>query len=164
MWPFQHQCRALAVSDEFIALVEGAVREHDDAIVRARLADPCLEYLRLDPERVAQEHGQRKTHLVPPEVGHRRAMRRVVDRNADHEAERQATVDEDPAELGVLHRFRVEMQCGRIVRQGGNEDIVRLGDGAPDRVLEHLSHHEFFEIQARHLRSTRRSQGIADLV
>ena len=52
---------------------------------------------------------------VMPRLATVGAKRRVVHRDADHQAEREQRVDDSLAELGLRAIFLVEMQRGRIV-------------------------------------------------
>ena len=51
------------------------------------------------------------------------------------------------AELCGLHVFGVEVQGGRVMRHRRKKDVVRFGNGAPNRVVKNLADREFFEIE-----------------
>ncbi len=92
-----------------------------------------------------------KADFVPAQVRDRGAQRGVVDGNPNHQAERQAAVDDTLSELTVLAAvFFVEVQCGGIMGHRAEQHVVGFGDGAPDGVVENLPNLEFLEIQTRH--------------
>ena len=116
-----------------------------------RLARAHVDHFALDVNRVAVEHGPREAHLVPAEIADRRAERGVADRDADDEAERERAVDDARAELGVLLAILlVEMQRRGVHRERAEERVVGFGDGASQRVAEHVADLEFLEIESRH--------------
>ena len=63
-------------------------------------------------------------------------MRRVVDGDADHDAQREEAVDQRLAPLGLAGELVVDVQRLRVVRQAGEQRVVHLRDGAAHRVLE----------------------------
>src|SRR5258708_2787536 len=81
-----HQRLALALRDNLSALVDGGVVELDDAGIGARLALAHRQHRGPDLERVAMEHRLGEAHVGHAEIGHRRAERGVVHRDADHQA------------------------------------------------------------------------------
>ena len=88
----------------------------------------------------------RKPHLVPSQVGDCCADSRISDRDADHEGQRQAAIDDGLAELRVFHVLGIEMERRRIVGQCTEPDIIGFGDRPGYTVPESLPNGEFFEI------------------
>src|SRR5689334_7690328 len=84
---FAHQRLAGALGDVLAALIEGGMAKLDDASIGPRLAFPHRDDLGLDLERVAVEDGLGEAHIGHAKIGDGRAERRVVDGNANHEAE-----------------------------------------------------------------------------
>src|SRR5262245_56160700 len=74
----------------------------------------------------------READLGPAEVDRAR-LRRISDRQPEHERERERRVDEDAAPLGRLRRLLVEVQLVRVQREHREEEVVGLRDRAPDR-------------------------------
>ena len=105
---------------------------------------------RAHPHRVAVEYRLRKAHVGHAEIGDRGAQRRVADADADHQAQGEDAVDQRPAELGRFGELGVEMQRLRVHRHRREQHVVRLGDGAGHRVLEHLAFGELLEIEPGH--------------
>ena len=99
---------------------------------------------------VAVEDRLGKADLAHPEIGDRGTERRLADADADHQAEGEEAVDQALAELGLLGELLVEMQRLGVHRQGAEQHIVHLGDGAADRVLEDLPLFKLLEVQACH--------------
>lgn len=141
-----HQRVALALGDDLATLVDGAVKEQHDALRRPRFALAHLQYFARHMQRIAVKDRFGKDDIRHAEIGDGRAKRRLVHGDADHQAEREQRVDDALAELGGLAVFLVEMKLRRVVGHGGEEDVVRLRHGAPDRMLELLSDGKFFEI------------------
>src|SRR5574337_253365 len=146
----QHQRLAGAGADLVAVLVETLVPEGDDAGVRARGARADFLDRRARADRVAVEHRFRETHVGHPEVGDRRAERRVVHRQPDHEAEREDAVDQRPAELGRAAVLGIEVDRRRVGGDAAEPDVVGFGHRAPDPVVEDLSDGEFLEPAACH--------------
>src|SRR5574337_443637 len=121
----QHQRLAGAGADLVAVLVETLVPEGDDAGVRARGARADFLDRRARADRVAVEHRFRETHVGHPEVGDRRAERRVVHRQPDHEAEREDAVDQRPAELGRAAVLGIEVDRRRVGGDAAEPDVVR---------------------------------------
>src|SRR3954452_17801976 len=84
---------ALELAHDLVALVHAAGADLDDAVRRPRPRLAHREHLRLGADRVAHEHGLRQADLLPPEVDAAR-LRRVGDRETEHERERERRVDE----------------------------------------------------------------------
>ena len=137
---------------QFATLIEGAVEKCDDALVGPRSAFAKLDDLGFDPERVSVKNRLREAHFIPAEIRDGGPKSRIAHRDADHQAQREDAVYEPLPELGFRAAiFLVEVQAGRVVRQCAEQQIVRLGDCAMYRVVEHLPHYQLIEIQPRHL-------------
>jgi hypothetical protein len=122
----------------------------DDAGIGARLALAHLETLALAAQRVADENGGGEDQLVIAEVGNQRAERRVRDRHADHQAEGVDRIDQRLAELACRRRLMVEVHGLRVMGEGGDQHIVGLGDGASDRMGDHVADLPLVEIASSH--------------
>ena len=85
-----------------------------------------------------------------PQVGDGRPERRVVDRHADHQAEREQAVDERALELGRRREVRIQMQRLRIHRHRREQDVVGLRDGARPRVVERHADAKLFVVETGH--------------
>src|SRR5207237_2715013 len=99
MCPSLQEGRARALADQLAPLIEAAVRPGDDPRVGPRLALTNLEAFALAAQRVACEYGVGKDELVIAEVRDERSERRVVNADADHQAEREAAIDQRLAAL-----------------------------------------------------------------
>jgi hypothetical protein len=96
---------------------------------------------------VALEEGRRKLHLGHAEIADGGAERRLVDGDADHQAEGEQRVHQRLAELALrLGEVPVDMQRLRVIGEAGEQDVVHLRDGSPDRVLEHRAFGKLLEI------------------
>src|SRR5579885_3074598 len=91
--------------------------ENDDAPLRARLAFADLDHFSLRGDGVADEDRLGKLGAVETEVADGGAERGIADRETDHEAQRENTVDQALAELGVLREFRLHLQTWRTESQ-----------------------------------------------
>ena len=91
------------------------------------------EHLRRHMEGIAVEHGLGKPHVGHAEVADGGAERGVVDRDADHQAQREQAVDQRLAPLGLGREVMVDVQRLRVVGEAGEQRVVHLRDGAPDR-------------------------------
>src|SRR5262249_12901674 len=138
--------------DDLITLIEGAVDESDDAIVRAALGRANLVHFTFHAESIAVKHRVRESDFVPAEVGDSRSKRGIAHRDADHQAESKGAVDDAVSEFGLGPAvFLVQMQRCRIVGQRREEDVVGFGYGTPNRVRELLSKGEFFKVKSGHV-------------
>ena len=127
------------------------MREDDDALTGPGLALAHLQHFRFDPHGVAVEQRLGKAHLVPAEVGDGGAQHGVADRDAHHQGQREAAIDQALAELGLAAAvLLIEMQVGGVVRHGAEPDVVGFADRAADRVLEELTDMELIVIQTGH--------------
>src|SRR5690348_5542536 len=97
----QKQRGASAFAHQLIALVEAAVRPGDDSGIGARFAFAHGDALGFAAQRVAGEHWIGEFQRIVAEVRDQRPERGVADADADHQAEREAAVDERLAELGL---------------------------------------------------------------
>src|SRR5881394_2093842 len=88
-WLPQHKGRTFAVRDQFIALIERAVAEHHDAVLRARLALAQFQHFGFHAQGIAMKYGLRESYFVHAEIGDGAAERRLAHGNADHEAQRE---------------------------------------------------------------------------
>jgi hypothetical protein len=129
--------------------------EFDDAAIGLGFRRPHRFHLSFDMNRVAMEHGMRERRLRHAEVGDRRAERGIVDRDADHQAEREQRIDQRLAPLALRREIEIDMQRLRVERHDREEHVVALGDAALQRVPEDLSRSEFLEIATGHLRLLR---------
>ena len=145
-----HQCCAFADADEFIMLIERAVLENHNSIVGPRLRILQLKHLGFNSYGVTVEQRLWKSHIVPSQIGNRRADRCIADRYADHEAQGQTTVNQGFAKLRCFAVFRIDMQRRRIMRQRTEPNIVGLNDCPANRVIERLTYSELLEIQTCH--------------
>ena len=145
-----HQGCTFADANEFIMLIEGTVRENHNSVVRSRLRVLQLQHLGFNSDGVTVEQRLWKSHVVPSQIGYRRADRCIADRYANHEAQGQATVNQRFAKLRRFAVFRIDMQWRRIVRQCAEPNIVGFSDRPVNRVIECLTYGELFEIQTWH--------------
>jgi hypothetical protein len=145
-----HQGCTFADANEFIMLIEGTVRENHNSVVGSRLRVLQLQHLGFNSDGVTVEQRLWKSHVVPSQIGYRRAYRCIADRYADHEAQGQATVNQGFAKLRRFAVLRVDMQRRRIMRQCTEPNIIGLSDCPVNRVIERLTYGEFFEIQTWH--------------
>ena len=111
---FVHQRVPAGAAHELVALVVAAVLERDDALRGPRLRLPRRDDLRLAVQRVTHEHRGREHHLVEPEVGDGRAVRRLEHRDPDQEPEGEEAVDERLTELGARGVLGVEVEARRV--------------------------------------------------
>ena len=102
--------------------------------------------------RISAEQRLGEPYFVPAQVRNGRSMRRVTDRDADHETQCQAAIDQWLAELRALHIFGVQVQCRRVVRHGRQEHIIGLRYCPAYRMIEYLTNGEFFKVQSGHTR------------
>ena len=79
---------------------------------------------------VSPEYRLGKPHLAHPQIGDRGAECRVADADADHEAQSKRAVYQTLPEFGPFGEFGIEMQRLRVHRQGAEQHVVHLGDGA----------------------------------
>src|SRR4030095_7805258 len=150
-WLAQHQGRALAGADDFIALVVATMGEHDDAGVGTRFAFAHFDDFALDMNRIAVKHRLGKAHLVPAQIGDRGAQGGVADGEAHDQAQRERAVDDALLELGVLAAvLLVQMQRRGIHRQRAEEYVVGLGDRPANGVRETVPYGQLLEIDAWH--------------
>src|SRR5205085_8984567 len=101
-------------------------------------------------KRVTVKNGLWKPYFVKAEIGDERAERRVADRYSHGQAEGEATVDEDLAELTRFCRFCIQVHRLRVMRQRADQKIVGLGDGAGNRMRYAVPHLPFVEIAPCH--------------
>ena len=81
-----------------------------------------------------------------------RAERGVVDRDADHQPEREEAVHQRLTPLGLrLREVAVDVERLRVEGEGREEDIVHLGHRPPDLVAEQAPDLELLVVQAGHL-------------
>ena len=145
-----HQCGTFADANEFIMLIERTVLKDHNSIVGPRLRVLQLNHLGFNSDGVTVEQRLWKSHIVPSQIGNRRADRCIADRYPDHEAQRQATVNQGFAKLCRFAVLRVDMQRRRIMRQRAEPNIVGLSDRPVNRVIKRLTYSELFEIQTWH--------------
>src|SRR5256885_12959917 len=126
--------------------------EGDDAPRGARARLALVHDLGLRVEGIAVEDGLRELDLVEAQIPNRRAQRRLTDRKADGDPERQQAVDEGLAELGLRRGVEVEVERLRVHREAGEEDVVGLGDRPSRLMAERLPDLELLEEFPRHLR------------
>src|SRR5271168_968701 len=146
----QHQRDPPAGRDDFVALVEAAMLEYDDALGRAGLALAQSEDPGFRPDRVAREHRLGKGHLLEAEIADRRSQRRILHGEADDEPQREDGIDQRTAELGGLGVFMIDVDRRRIVGQGGEQDVVHVRHRTADFVNEGLPDLELLKIFAGH--------------
>ena len=80
--------------------------------------------------------GWRKFHVRHAEIGDGGADRHVVDRDADHQAEREQRVHQRLAPFGLgLAEMPVDVQRLRVERHVGEQHVVHLRDRAAVAVL-----------------------------
>src|SRR5260221_3123341 len=144
-----HQRRPLADGHDFAALVERAVLELDEPGIGPRFAVAQRKDAGHRMDGVAVKHRLGEAHVGHPEIGDRRADRGVAHREPDHQAEGEQAVHETLAEFARGGELGVEMERLRVHRHHREQRVVRLGDGAADRVLDGLSDGEFLEIETR---------------
>ena len=135
-----------AFGDEIAMLVVGAVLEFDDAAIRLRFRFAHRDDRGLDADGVAMEDRVRKHRLLHAEIGDRRADGDVVDRNADHQAEREQRIDQRLAPFALGGEIEIDMQRLRVQRHHRKQHVVALGDGLAQRVLEDMADDELLEI------------------
>ena len=111
------------------------MRPGDDARIRPRLALAQVDALAFGAERIADEHRLREYELVVAEVRDKRSERRVVDADPDHQPEGEDRIDQRLAELRSGRGLMVDVQRLRIVGEGGDQQVVGLGDRPRDRML-----------------------------
>jgi sulfur carrier protein ThiS len=141
-----HQRIAPGAAHELVALVEPAVLERDDAGVGSRLRFARGDHLCLRVDRVAAEHGGGEGDLLEPEVRNGRAVGGLEHRHADEQREGEHAVHEGLAELGLFRRVLVvEVQPRRVQRERRHEHVVRLGDGARQRVRDDVADAQVLE-------------------
>src|SRR5262249_5384594 len=131
-------------------LIGGPVLEGDDAPLRSRLRLALVHDFRLGVDRVAVEHGLRELDLLEPEIAHGRAERRLADRQADGDAERQQAVDQRLAEFRLGRRVEVDVQWLGIHRQAREEHIVRFRHGTAGLMAKRLPDLELLEVFPGH--------------
>ena len=102
-------------------------------------------------QRVAVEHRLGEAHVGHAEIGDGGAERRVVHRDADHQAEREQAVDDALAELGLGGELLVEVQGLHVHGQRAEQHVVHFSDRARPGMVEHPADGEFLEIKPRHL-------------
>src|SRR5690606_8137179 len=138
---------------EFVVLVEGAMGENGDPVIRPRLAVSKFKDFGFNVDRIPVEQRLRETHLVPPEVRHRGSRGGIAYGDPDHESECQAAVHQRLAELSVPAVLGIDVNRRGIVGERAEPDVVSLGDGAAYRMPERLPDLKFLEVQTRHAKS-----------
>jgi len=131
-------------------LIEGTVPEDHNSVVGSRLRVLHLKHLGFNPDGVTVEQRLWKLHIVPSQIGYRRADRCIADRYADHEAQGQATVNQGFAKFCRFAVLRIDVQRRWIMRQRTEPNIVGLSDRPVNWVIERLTYSELFEIQTWH--------------
>src|SRR6516165_1022929 len=148
--PAFHQTGPPTDCDSFPALVDALVLELDDAGVLARLATPLGSHDRSRPQRVTVKNWLGKPDFAHPQIGDGGSERRFADAHTDHQSERKDAVYQTLAKLRPLCELLVEMKRLRVHRQGAEQHIVHLANGAAHRVIEDLAFFKFLEIQSSH--------------
>src|SRR5207244_4408238 len=138
--------------DDVAVLMLRPVLEGDDAPLWTRSWLPLVHDLGLRIEGIAVEDGLRELDLVEAQVPDRCAQRRLTNRKADSDPERQQAVDERLAELGLRRGVEIEVERLRVHREAGEEDVVGLGDRPSRLMAERLPDLELLEEFPRHLR------------
>src|SRR5690606_36868173 len=87
--PPQRQHIAPTHRHQHIPLVIPPVLERQNPVPRPRPARPHADHLRLDVHRIPNEQRRREADLLQAEIRHRRAERRLMDRDADDQPERK---------------------------------------------------------------------------
>jgi hypothetical protein len=147
--------KALDVSVDKFEIVDGAVRSGERAavaeerLVGFQVAERAHD--RTGTNRVAVEYRLGELHLVHAEIGDGGAERRVVHRDADHQAQGEDAVDDALAELGLRRELLVDMERLDVHGERAEQDIVHFRDRARPRMVEHPADGKFLEIQPRHL-------------
>jgi len=158
-WLLLHEREPQAGSDFFIVLVETPVDECHDTPIGLAAAFAHFDDFGLHVNSVAMKQRLWKSHLVPTEIGDRRPLRGISNRNSHHHAQSQTAVDEPLSELRRFHVFGIEMERRRIVSHRREKDIVRLGDRAVHWMIENHSHFEFLEIKTCHRGTSHKRSG-----
>jgi hypothetical protein len=122
----------------------------DNPGIGARFAGAQFLHLAHRAQGVADEHRLGRHHLVEAEIGDQRAERRIAHRQADQQAEGEGRVDQNLPVTARLGRLDVQMQRLRIVGHDRKQQVVGLGHGAADLVLDPLTDDPLVEELARH--------------
>src|SRR6266852_3621879 len=146
--PHAHERLAVTFGDELAVLIVGAVIELDDAGSGPGVRFPLAQHFGGAMDGVALEQRMRELDLGHAQIGDRGPHREVVDRDADHQPEREQRVHQRLAPFGLLlAEMPVDVQRLRVERHVGEQHVVRLRHRAGEAMLEGLAERKILEIE-----------------
>jgi len=140
----------LTLTNRLIALVEKPMSEYHDPDIGAGAAITNLDDIGLGPQRVAEKYRMRCLDLIEAKIGKQGAQRGVAHGKANHQAETETTINEDPPKFTRSRIFCVQMQRLGIVRNQRKKQVVGFRHGATNFVNEMVANGELFEVTSAH--------------
>src|SRR5699024_8232090 len=143
-----HEGGALGAHDDVAVLVAPGVDEGDDGLAGAGAGGAHARHLGLAVEGVAVVQRVREGDLPEAEVRHEGALAELGDGCADDGGEGEHRVHQALPELGGAAPGGVEVEGLRVHGHGGEQDVVRLGEGAAGAVLVDRADLQLVRVQA----------------
>src|ERR1700687_2920297 len=152
-----HQPGAAAVCDFLIALIETTMFERDYSLSRAGLALAHSQNFRLRPQGITCKDRARKSGFLHTEVADGGSQGGVLHGKTDNQTKGENRIHQRFAEFSRFGIFVIDVDSRRIIRQRRKQNVVHVGDRAPNLMDKRLPYRKLLKIESRHFWSSPRN-------